>query len=251
MCIISPVASVVDTAQYYLALSYFSDKEYELAQVEFNRLAVNYPASVYFENAIFMKAVCYYEGTPKHYGLDQSALTTAIRQFEDFIIDFPESDVVPDCQTYLLNARTRLAHKFYNSAETYRKMRTYKAAEVYYQKVVDEYTSTEYAPLATYGLAKVKYKMKDYQLAKEKFQDFTLVFQDHELAPKAAEFAEKSAFQSGEQAYEKNELEKAKELFESFKNDYPSSKKLKDVDKYLDKISKNIQIEQNDDEENS
>ena len=48
-----PGESVVDTAQYYLALSYFGDKEYELAQVEFNRLVVNYPASVYFEHSIF------------------------------------------------------------------------------------------------------------------------------------------------------------------------------------------------------
>ena len=32
-----PGESVVDTAQYFLAMSYFGDKNYELSRVEFNR----------------------------------------------------------------------------------------------------------------------------------------------------------------------------------------------------------------------
>ena len=56
-----PGESIVDTAQYFLALSYFGNKEYELSAVEFNRLIVNYPSSAYFEHAIFMKAVSAFE----------------------------------------------------------------------------------------------------------------------------------------------------------------------------------------------
>ena len=59
-----PGESIVDTAQYYLGLSYYGAKQYELAQVEFNRLILNYPSSVYFEHSVFMKAVSFFEGNP-------------------------------------------------------------------------------------------------------------------------------------------------------------------------------------------
>lgn len=240
-----PGESVVDTAQYYLAMSYFGREEYELAQVEFNRLAVNYPSSAFFENAVFMKAVCFFEGTPTNYGLDQSDLNTAIKQFEDFIIDFPESDVIPECQAYLLKARTRLAHKYYNSGVIYNRIGAYKAAKIYFQKVVDEYTKTEYAPLATYGLAEMDYKLKNYEKAQEEFSDFTIVFKDNELVEKAKKYAEKSAFKNGETAFKKAEFTKAKKIFESFKSDYPNSDKIDDAQKYLDKIGNEPTLSEN------
>ena len=102
-----PGNSVVDTAQYYLGLSYFSNDEHELAAVEFNRLALNYPSSAYFENAVFMRAVSYYEATPDNSGLDQTDLERALTLLEDFLIDFPESQLIPDAQKYLAAARGR------------------------------------------------------------------------------------------------------------------------------------------------
>jgi len=137
-----PGNSIVDTAQYYLGLSYFGNEEYELAAIEFNRLAVNYPSSVFFENAVFMKAVAYFEATPDHYGLDQSELERAITLFEDFLIDFPESPLVEDAQTYLLKARTRLDHKLYEAGIVYERIGAPRAAEKYFQKVIDDYTDT-------------------------------------------------------------------------------------------------------------
>ncbi len=232
-----PGESIVDTAQYYLALSYFGDKSYELAKVEFNRLAINYPASTYAEDAIFMKAVCLYEGTPKHFGLDQSDLYIAIRQFEEFIIDFPESNVIGEAKRYLLEAHTRLARKHYNSAIVYDRIGTYKAAEIYFQKVVDEYTNTEYAPLATYGLAEMEYKLKNYEVAREKFSDFIIVFKDHILIEKAKEYIEKAAFKSGELAFDKKEYSKAKEYFQAYLNDFPNGDKVKKVTELIEKIN--------------
>ena len=231
-----PGESVVDTVQYYLAMSYFKNEDYPLANVEFNRLAVNYPASTYAEDAIFMKAVCLFEGTPTHSGLDQSDLYTAIKQFEEFIIDFPESNVLGEAQKYLHIAHTRLAKKTYDSGIVYQRIGTYKSAEIYFQKVVDEYTDTEYAPLATYGLAEMKYKMKEYKLAQEKFSDFTIVFKDSPLVEKAVEYVEKSAYKAAEKAFDDKDYPKALEYFEAFKTDFPNSDKLKDATKKIEEI---------------
>ncbi|MEE8577381.1 MAG: outer membrane protein assembly factor BamD, partial [candidate division Zixibacteria bacterium] len=220
-----PGESIVDTAQYYLALSYFGDKEYELAQVEFNRLVLNYPSSVYFEHSIFMKAVCFFEGTPKHYGLDQSDLQTSIKQFQDFVIDYPEAELIEEARQYLLVAQTRMAKKYYNSAVVYSHMGAWKAAEKYYQKVIDDYIDTEFAPLATYYIADMEHRQKRYDEARKGYEGFVAVFPDHELAEKARKQAAEAAYKSGEKAYDRGDYTAAREHLQSFMTGYPDHKK--------------------------
>lgn len=231
-----PGESIVDTAQYHLALSYYSAKEYELAQVEFNRLVLNYPSSVYFQHALFMKAASFYEGTPRHYGLDQSKLETAIKQFEDFIIDFPEAELIDRAREYLLSARTRMAKKYYNSAVVYNRMNAFEAAGIYYQKVVDDYTDTEFGPLATYYVAEMDFKRRHYDKALEGYEGFLAVFPEHELAPKARERAAEAAYKAGEEAFGKGETGVARERLEDFVKNYPDHEKVDDAEEMLRKI---------------
>ena len=235
-----PGEPIVDTAQYFLALSYYGSEDYELAQVEFNRLVINYPSSVYFENAIFMKAACFFEGTPRHYGLDQSDLERAIKQFEDYVIDYPESELFPEAQRMLLVARTRMAKKFYESGITYIRMGARGSAQKYFQKVIDEYTDTEYAALATYKSAEADLGMKKYTDAQKGFEDFKVVFPDHELVKEAEKLAAEAAFKAGEKAFKNGDTELAKEKFEALLALYPNSKKAKDADKYLKQIESRL-----------
>ncbi|UCD64039.1 MAG: outer membrane protein assembly factor BamD [Candidatus Zixiibacteriota bacterium] len=222
-----PGESIVDTAQYYLALSYFGTEEYELAQVEFNRLLLNYPASVYFQHAVFMKAVSFFQGTPKHYGLDQSDLRQAIKQFEDFIIDYPESELLDKARDYLLVARTRMARKYYSSGVVYSRIGAYDAATRYFQKVVDDYTDTEFAPLATFKKAVMQQKLRNYEESSRQFEGFFSVFAEHKLAAEARERGAEVSFKSAEQALKKGEYATAKQRLESFIATYPQHDKVK------------------------
>jgi len=244
-----PGESIVDTAQYYLALSYFSNKEYEVAQVEFNRLVLNYPSSVYFEQSVFMRAVCYFEATPKHRGLDQSELETAIQQFEDFIIDFPESEVVDDARKYLLAARTRLAHKYYDAGIVYTRIRAYEASQIYFQKVMDDFTDTEYAAPATFEYAMADYKRGRFEDAERRFKDFQSLFPNDEKVKKAHEMEIKSAFKAGETAFKRGDYDSAQKKLEAFKADYPKNHLNGKVDKYLKEIAESGTVSENDDEE--
>ncbi|MEW6412817.1 MAG: outer membrane protein assembly factor BamD [Candidatus Zixiibacteriota bacterium] len=246
-----PGESMVDTAQYYLALSYFGNHEYELAQVEFNRLLVNYPSSVYFEHSIFMKAVCFFEGTPRHYGLDQSDLETAIKQFDDFIIDYPEAELVPEAQRYLLLARTRLAKKYYNSGVVYNRLGAYESAGIYFQKVVDDFTDTEFAPQATYKIAEMEYKRRMYSESSKKFANFAAVFPEHEWAAEALEKAPEAAYKSGEESYKAGEFAQAKERLESFLETYPDHEKVDDARKLLEQLKAMPSAEIKKDDDNS
>ena len=232
-----PGNSVVDTAQYHLALAYLGNKDYEVAAVEFNRLALNYPSSAYFENAIFMRAVSYYEGTPKHYGLDQSELVVAIKQLEDFLIDFPESHLIADAQNYLKAANSRLAYKYYKSAVVYRHIGAYRAAKKYYQIVIDDYTNSEYTANAVFEYAEMDFSIGNYAEAHTAFENFLIIFPEHELAQEAKKKATEASFKSGLSAFNKGEMDSAREKFESFIKEYPNDDRVSSAKKYLSLIA--------------
>ena len=231
-----PGDPIIDTAQYYLALAYFGNKDYELAGTEFDRLVLNYPASPFFEHALFMKAVSYFESTPRHYGLDQTELTSAIQQFEDFIIDFPESEVLPDVRTYLLLARTRMARKIYDAGAVYSYMNALEAAKIYLQKVIDEYSDTEYGVQAAYKYAEMELKLGNFEEAHRRYRDFKIVYPGHELVAKATEMAVKAAFKSAEQAFKGGYYVLAAERFSTFQETYPDNGQSEKAGDYLDEI---------------
>jgi len=186
-----PGVTVVDTAQYYLAHSYFGNKEYELAAVEFNRLLVNYPRSVFTDDAQYMVGVCYMKNSPRHHALDQEDIKKAIVALEDFILDNPDSPLVADAKASILEARTKLARKEYENGITYFRMYSYKASRIYFQKVIDDYTDTEYAAKALFKMAESYYKQERYTESKAKFDNFLNLYPDNELVAKAGEYLEK------------------------------------------------------------
>ena len=232
-----PGDPVVDTAQYFLALSYFGNKDYALASVEFNRLVLNYPGSVYADHSQFMRAVCTFETTPKNAGLDQADLAEAIRQLEDFILEHPESELVPDADKYLNLARTREAKRFFSAAVVYTRIGASEAAKKYYQKVIDDYTSSEYAPAASYNIAEEEMNMRAYDEARRRFENFVVVYPNDPLVSKARKRAADAAFKAGEAALKKADYETANGKFQTFKKDFPTDSRVKKADQYLQEIA--------------
>lgn len=231
-----PGESLVDTAQFYVGMSYFGQKDYKLASVEFNRLLQNYPSSIYAANAQYMKAVCLYEAAPGHYGLDQTDLDDALQQLEDFVIDNPESELVADAKVYISDGRLRLARKTYEAAVVYVRLRALKAATIYFQRVVDEYTDTEYGPLAAYGIADVEYQLKHYDKARTQFDNFATAFPDHDLAAKARQQAEESAYKDAAQAVKAGDIAEAATKLQAYLSSYPNGDKADDVREKLENL---------------
>jgi outer membrane protein assembly factor BamD len=186
-----PGATMVDTAQFYLAMAYYENEDYELASVEFNRLASNYPKSSYVDDGEYLAGVCYFKNTPENYALDQDELKKAITIMEDFIAENPDSPLVTDAKQIILAARSRLARKEYENGALYFKVADYRAAEIYFQLVIDEYTDTEYAAKALFKLAESSFKLKDYTKASDRFNNFISVYSGNEMIPDANEYLKK------------------------------------------------------------
>ena len=109
----------------------------------------------------------------------------AIRIMEDFITDFPESDVVDDARATIKDARERLARKRYESGRTYYKFGDYKAANIYFQAVIDENTNSDWAARALYYQSEIEYKDENYKVAKTKLDNFLVIYPDHDFSKKA------------------------------------------------------------------
>jgi outer membrane protein assembly factor BamD len=232
-----PGEPIIDTVQYYLALAYFSDEQYAVASVEFNRLVANYPLSAYVVQSEFMKAVATFESTPDNAGLDQTELDEGIRQLEDFIAEHPESPQASDANKFLDSAKTRMAKKYYSSAVVYSRIGVSKSAKIYYQKVIDDYTNSIYAPLATFNLAIEEMNLKAYDEARKRFDNFVIVYPNHALVPNAKQKAVESAFQAAVVEMNKPDKGSAKEKFEAFIKEFPGDKRVSKANRYLAEIA--------------
>lgn len=186
-----PGADFIDSAQYFLAHSYYGNKDHEIAAVEFQRLVNSYPQSELSDDAQYMAGVCYVKNTPKHYGLDQEDLKRAITALNNFILDNPESPLIEEARTMIIGAQTKLARKEYENGVLYFKVLDYTAAKIYFQYVIDEYTDTEYAPKALFKLAEIEYRQKNYAAASERFNQFISIYENSELVHDANEYLEK------------------------------------------------------------
>ncbi|MFH1701542.1 MAG: outer membrane protein assembly factor BamD [Candidatus Zixiibacteriota bacterium] len=176
---------MVDSAQYYLAMSYYLDKEYYLAAAEFERVVNNYPGSDFVDDSQYMAGLCYFKSSPKNAGLDQNELIRALEVLNDFVTDYPESELVDDARATIKVGMDRLAKKRYQNGQMYFKLAYYKSAQIYFQTVIDEHTDSDWAAQALYYLAEIDLNKKDYSDAKEKFINFLVIYPEHDLTEKA------------------------------------------------------------------
>jgi outer membrane protein assembly factor BamD len=178
-------ASMVDSAQFYLAMSYYNQDDFFLAGAEFQRLVNSYPGSPFVDDGQYMMGLCYFKAAPENYGLDQDELDRAIQALLDFVTDYPESELADDARATIDLALERLAKKRYENGRTYYRLGYYQSAGVYFQLVIDDHTDTEWAAKALFHQGEIEYKQDRLEEAKKKYDSFLLVYPDHEYAKKA------------------------------------------------------------------
>ena len=179
-----PGTEVSDKVQYYLALSYFSQKEYLLAAYEFDNFLKNYPLSPLYPDGKFMLANTYYALSPK-YSLDQEFTKEALNEFLSYIELFPEDKNVSAAEIKIKELKNKLAYKNFWTAELYMKTDNYKAASLYYQSVYDTYIDSDWADDAMVGQAEAYINGKRYKDAKKVLEKFYKLFPNSGLKSKA------------------------------------------------------------------
>jgi len=175
----NPGASYVDQAQYYLAECHFHLKEYILAADEYGRLIRLYPSSERQDDALFKIAYCDYKLSPKP-SLDQTYTVKAVENFQRFLEDFPQSELVPKAEELLKICRSKLAEKEYKAGELYVKLRDFNGAHIYFSSVIQNYYDTKFVEDAIYWNAESLYRLKKDREARQEFEELLRRYPDTE-----------------------------------------------------------------------
>lgn len=137
-------------AQLYLARSYKENGEFLLAANEYERFTKIYRADERLPEANFEWATTYFDLSPES-ALDQSDTKRAIQEFELFMDRFPDNDLVNDAQEMIVQLRTKLAKKQFDTAKLYERRELHEAAALSFESVFDLYPDTEWAQQALVG----------------------------------------------------------------------------------------------------
>lgn len=127
------------------AYANYYDKNYKLAGHQFKNFAVTFPQDPRKEEAAYMSALCYYEGS-MDYNLDQTSTELAINELQNFLNEYPNSERSRNISELTDELSYKLEYKAYENARQYFKMGEYKAADVAFENVLEDFPSTKLRP---------------------------------------------------------------------------------------------------------
>ena len=143
----SPLAA---DAQLYLARAYDGDRQYLLAGSEYTRFIEFYRADPRVPEAAFERIQTYAKLSPDH-ELDQTDTQRAIDYIRVYLVQYPDSEFAPEAEALLGELREKLALKRYDNGRLYERRELHEAAVVYYEGVLQEYPTSEWADDALLG----------------------------------------------------------------------------------------------------
>ncbi|RNA61181.1 outer membrane protein assembly factor BamD [Chryseobacterium nematophagum] len=155
------------------AYANYYDKSYKLAGHQFKNFAVNFSKDPRAEEAAYMSALCYYEGS-MDYNLDQTSTTLAINEMQDFLNNYPNSERAKNISQLIDELSYKLEFKAYENARQYFKMAEYKAANVALENVLEDFPSTKLRPKIYDYIMKSRYELATksvYDLKDERIEN--------------------------------------------------------------------------------
>lgn len=127
-----------DYAQFKLAESYFHDRQYPLAAVEYQILLGNYNYSEYVDDALLKIGLCFYHESPKP-PRDQQKSHDALSRLNQFVQTYPNSDLADEAHQHIKLIHAKLAEKEFQNGKYYFKRKKMRAALIYFDKIIEKY----------------------------------------------------------------------------------------------------------------
>ena len=162
-----------DDALFFLAESYFLNKDYDLALVEFEKLVSRMGFSPYIEKSRWRICETLMLLSPNFYH-DQESSKKAISQIQEFLDDFPNSEYSKNADKLINELRTRLAEKNMETGKLYVKLKAYDSAIVSYKIVVNEFYDTKFFNDANIEIIRCLVLQKKSDEAKQYLNDLEI-----------------------------------------------------------------------------
>jgi outer membrane assembly lipoprotein YfiO len=149
-----------DYAQFRLAESYYGQREWLLAAVEYRILVTNYGYSDYVDDGYYREGLCYFELCPKPQ-LDQTKCQEGLEKLRRFVQVFSNSPLVPEALEYIDQLQAHLARKEIETALYYYKKKLYISSLIYLNKIIDNYPNNVHWCRAHYYKATIFYDREE------------------------------------------------------------------------------------------
>lgn len=162
-------SAIIDSAQFYLGVATYRLEDYVVAAEEFNRVVDQYPFSSLCGDAIYYRALCYFQQSPA-YPLDQTYTDQAIQGFQRFLEDYPGHALTDSSYRYLALCRDKLGKKVYSAARVYYDLGEYASAILYADIVLDNYYDTSVAGSAQFLKSRSYFAVKDWERARRELE---------------------------------------------------------------------------------
>ncbi|MFA7677065.1 MAG: outer membrane protein assembly factor BamD [Candidatus Omnitrophota bacterium] len=139
----SPYSEYAPRAQYKLGIIFIQLGRYDEARDAFQKVLDNYPDSEWAAPSKYQLAIATAKAFPGA-DYDSSYLEEATDRLGEFIKAHPEAQISSQAQDQLDELRNREARKNFDIAEFYYKQNHFESAVLYYQKIIAEYSDSDY-----------------------------------------------------------------------------------------------------------
>jgi outer membrane protein assembly factor BamD len=162
-----------DSVFFFQAMSQYKLSDYIIAGHYFNVFVGLYQNSRFIEEAAYMEAYCYYLQSPKP-ELDQIPTHQALDAFRLYMIRYPKSNRIADCQRIVAELNEKLMEKAFISAKLYYDLSDYKASIVALNNCLIDFPDTKMREEIMFLILKSKYYLalnSIHNKQTERFQD--------------------------------------------------------------------------------
>ncbi|MCG4273296.1 outer membrane protein assembly factor BamD [Acetobacter senegalensis] len=149
-----PYSGYVANAQLMEGYSYYLKGKYPEAVQQLNRFIGLHPTSADAAYAYYLRALCFYEQIAD-VQRDQQGTVESMDALEEVITRFPQSKYARDAQLKIDLCRDHLAGKEMLVGRYYQQERNYEAAINRYQRVVEDFQTTNHVPEALERMVEV------------------------------------------------------------------------------------------------
>ena len=156
---------VMEEAHFLLAESHFRLEEWIEARAEYGSFVNFFPGSPFAETAAYRKAVSAYNLSYKD-SRDQSNTSFAIRDFNQFGLEHPNSALIDSAFMYLDSLNNRVAENDFQIARLYFRMDEPGAAAIYLKEFLDEFPKSPRQKEAFLMIVNSYIEMKEFAAAK-------------------------------------------------------------------------------------
>ena len=212
----------MEQTQFLLAESYFNLEEWLEARGEYGSFVLNFPSSPFIETAEFRKAVSSFN-MEFHIARDETNTTLAMKDFERFASNYPNSPLLDSVAFYQAKLMERRAEKDYMTARLYFRMDEPQAAVIYLKEFLSLYPKSKRLPEVLFLLVESYMALDQFdparnylKIAKETIpasfedRDETITDLEKDIAKAEEKFAKKLEKEKQQKLIKKEEAEESK-----------------------------------------